>query len=250
MAAAKEPAVTPKPEPETLAAIEAAATRPTGPHVYAAIAAVMGALSKDGITKDRKASGGGANYAFRGVDDVYNTLSSILAEQRLCIIPRVLSRECVERTSKNGGALFYTAVDVEFDLVSAIDGSSHTARTSGEAMDSSDKSTNKAMSAAYKYMAFQTFCIPTEADNDADASGHEVVAASQRPAGTPKPTERERIDAAKAMLDACDHKRDLINFNADTAGKFDDLSDAGYKEIARLYAEAKKRVTEAQKEPV
>jgi hypothetical protein len=30
------------------------------------------------------------------------------------------------------------------------------------------------MSAAYKYAAFQTFAIPTEADNDADAHTHEV----------------------------------------------------------------------------
>jgi len=228
----------------------AEATAP--PHVYAAIVGVMGALSKEGITKDRKASGGGANYNFRGVDDVYNALSSLLAENNVCIIPRVLASECVERLSKNGGALFYTTVDMEFDLVSALDGSRHTARTRGEAMDSSDKSTNKAMSAAYKYMAFQTFCIPTEADNDADATGHEVAAREPQSSapGRRQPTERERIDGAKAMLDACDHKRDLINFNADTAGKFDDLSDAGYKEIARLYAEAKKRITEAQKEPV
>ena len=44
----------------------------------------------------------------------------------------------------------------------------------GEAMDSGDKATNKAMSAAYKYAAFQAFCIPTEGDNDADKTTHEV----------------------------------------------------------------------------
>jgi hypothetical protein len=42
-------------------------------------------------------------------------------------------------------------------------------------MDSGDKATNKAMSAAYKYAALQTFCIPTEGDNDADAVTHVVV---------------------------------------------------------------------------
>jgi hypothetical protein len=72
--------------------------------------------------------------------------------------------------------LFYITVEAEFDLVSAEDGSKHTARTFGEAMDSGDKGTNKAMSAAYKYMAFQTFAIPTEGDNDADGHTHNVVA--------------------------------------------------------------------------
>jgi hypothetical protein len=42
-------------------------------------------------------------------------------------------------------------------------------------MDSGDKATNKAMSAAYKYAAFQAFAIPTEGDNDADAHTHEVA---------------------------------------------------------------------------
>jgi hypothetical protein len=49
-------------------------------------------------------------------------------------------------------------------------------------MDSGDKASNKAMSAAYKYAAFQAFCIPTEGDNDADSTTHEVVAATIDPA--------------------------------------------------------------------
>lgn len=42
-------------------------------------------------------------------------------------------------------------------------------------MDTADKSTNKAMSAAYKYLCLQLFCIPTEGDNDADATTLEPV---------------------------------------------------------------------------
>ena len=60
----------------------------------------------------------------------------------------------------------------EFDFVSAEDGSKHIVKTFGEAMDSGDKATNKAMSAAYKYACFQAFSIPTESDNDADAHTH------------------------------------------------------------------------------
>jgi hypothetical protein len=65
---------------------------------------------------------------------------------------------------------------VRFDFVSADDGSMHEVVTFGEAMDSGDKATNKAMSAAYKYACMQAFCIPTEGDNDADAKTHEVAA--------------------------------------------------------------------------
>jgi hypothetical protein len=144
--------------------------------VYKAINAVQAELSTVGITKDRRNMQGNG-YNFRGIDDVYNTIAPLLAKHGLCILPRVLARECVERVSQKGGALFYITVEVEFDFVSAEDGSKHTVKTFGEAMDSGDKATNKAMSAAYKYAAFQAFSIPTEADNDADAHTHVVAAA-------------------------------------------------------------------------
>lgn len=142
-------------------------------HVYVAIASVMGALSKVGVAKERKNTQQG--YNFRGIDDMYNALAPLLSEAKLLILPRVLSREVVERSTKNGTALFYVVLDVEFDLVSGVDGSKHTVRVVGEAMDSADKATNKAMSAAYKYACMEVFCIPTEGDNDADATTHEVA---------------------------------------------------------------------------
>lgn len=141
--------------------------------VYAAINAVQASLAKTGITKDRTNTQG-SGYKFRGIDDVYNAIAPLLAENGLCILPRVLARESVERQSRSGGALFYVTVEAEFDFVAVEDGSKHTVKTFGEAMDSGDKATNKAMSAAYKYAAFQAFAIPTEADNDADAHTHEV----------------------------------------------------------------------------
>jgi hypothetical protein len=143
--------------------------------VYKAVNAVQAALAKSGISKDHKASGGGANYAFRGIDDVYAHLAPLLAAHGLCVFPRCMSREMTERATRNGGALFVASIHAEFDFVAVADGTKHTASTFGEAMDSSDKATNKAMSAAFKYAAFMTFCIPTEGDNDADATGHDVA---------------------------------------------------------------------------
>lgn len=140
--------------------------------VYQAINAVQAALAQTGITKDRKNQQQG--YSFRGIDDVYNALAPLLAKHGLCILPRILSRQCVERASAKGGILFNVTVEAEFDFVCAEDGSKHIVRTFGEAMDSADKATNKAMSAAYKYAAFQAFAIPTEGDNDADAYHHEI----------------------------------------------------------------------------
>jgi len=142
-------------------------------NVYEAISAVSADLARDGVSKSRANQQQG--YKFRGIDDMYNALALPLAKHGLVILPRVLSRECVERQTAKGNALFYITVEMEFDFVSATDGSKHTVKTYGEAMDSADKATNKAMSAAYKYAAMQTFCIPTEGDNDADATTHDVA---------------------------------------------------------------------------
>lgn len=145
-------------------------------NVFQCIAEVSAEMARTGISKDR--SNQQQNYKFRGIDDVYNALAPLLAKHSLVIIPRILSREVVERQTAKGGTLFYVTVEAEFDFVSAKDGSKTTARSFGEAMDSADKATNKAMSAAYKYTAFQTFCIPTEGDNDADATTHEHTRAA------------------------------------------------------------------------
>lgn len=170
-------------------------------NVYESIAAVAAELAQIGIAKNSKNTMQGFN--FRGIDAVYNTLAPLLAKHKLCILPRCLERECVERTNAKGTALFYVTVKAEFDIVGA-DGTKHTVATYGEAMDSGDKATNKAMSAAYKYAAFQTFCIPTEETAiDADAATHEVrpIAKLEKPQ---KPVAQDEFDKLppedKAML--------------------------------------------------
>lgn len=185
--------------------------------VYAAIAACTATLAKGGISKDRKNQQQG--YNFRGIDDIYNALAGVLAANALCIIPRVLRREVVERTTQKGGVLFYVTVEVEFDVVCAIDGSRHTAKVYGEAMDSADKATNKAMSAAYKYMALQLFCIPTEGDNDADGTTHALA-----PSRANTPSDRliavlTAIGKAQTMADLDAVKPLLKDLTSDEKGQ-------------------------------
>jgi hypothetical protein len=147
------------------------------PKVYAAINAVQADLAKLGISKDRKNQQ--QNFSFRGIDDIYNTLASLLSEHKLCILPRVTQREAVERQTSTSKAIFSVTCLVEYDFVSAVDGSRHTCAVYGEGMDMGDKATSKALSAAYKYLCLQAFCIPTEGDNDADATTHDPVEGPQ-----------------------------------------------------------------------
>jgi len=197
--------------------------------VYKAINAVQADLAKDGIGKDRKNTMQG--YNFRGIDDMYNALAPLLSRHGLCVLPRTLSRECVERQSAKGGALFYITVEMEFDFVSAEDGSKHTVKMYGEAMDSGDKATNKAMSAAYKYACMQAFSIPTEGDNDADATTHEVKPAKAEPKAPPKmispPLKSDSYevsnDRAEAIFEAASASVDRFKAG-DLDGAFDEIS--------------------------
>ena len=166
------------------------------PAVYRAISSVARAIAKEGIAKNKKNTQQG--FMFRGIDDVYNALAPILSEFGLVVLPRVLKRIETERETKSGGALFNVVVEVEFDFVAAEDGSRHVVKTFGEAMDSADKATNKAMSAAYKYAAMQAFCIPISGDNDADATSYEVAPKRQAPAN--QPPARRGLSARQAPV--------------------------------------------------
>ena len=144
--------------------------------VYKAINEVQKELLS-GIGKHSKNQSQGFN--FRGIDDVYNALSPALAKHRLVVLPKVKTREVVERQTARGGALFYVTLKVDYEFISSEDGSKHVVTAFGEAMDSGDKATNKAMSAAYKYACFQAFCIPTE-NVDADHETHEPISVEQQ----------------------------------------------------------------------
>lgn len=174
------------------------------PKVYSAINAVMAQMASEGIAKGRSNQQQG--YKFRGIDDVYNALARVLANNNLVMLPFVQKVEREEHLAKNGQPLNYTILTVDFKLVSSDDGSTDTIRTVGEAMDSADKSANKAMSAALKYAALQVFMIPTEGDNDADATTHD-----------PAPRQSmARKSSAQAKKDG-DHERILALIQSHTS---------------------------------
>lgn len=148
----------------------------TVPRVYAAITAIIADLSSAGIPK--RHINARERYQYRSIDDVYERLSPLLAQHKLCVLPRVLKRECSERQEVGGGVLVNVRVKAAFDLVSAEDGSRHVIKCFGEALDAGDKATAKATSAAYKQAMLQAFCIPIGDDNDGDARTYQLTTVS------------------------------------------------------------------------
>lgn len=136
--------------------------------IYKQITAIMAEVGA--IEKNR--GGAGIGYSFRGIDDIYFALQPLFAKHGVCCAPRVTAQHREERPTKSGGTMTFTVLTVDFTMY-AEDGSSLKLTTVGEAMDTSDKSSNKAMSAAMKYAMLQLFCIPTEEEKDTEYQNHE-----------------------------------------------------------------------------
>lgn len=174
--------------------------------IYTVIPEIIGSIGAIGKTKKNQQQG----YSFRGVDDVYAALSDKLAEHGVTIVPVLKEIHRDKFTTKNGTAMFQVSATVEYHIY-ADDGSNIVACVAGEAMDSGDKATPKALSMAYKYMAFQVFCIPTDEKIDTENHSPEVTltpaAAPSQPApAKATPSAKGKPKQATKEQDASEHK--------------------------------------------
>lgn len=130
------------------------------------------------------------HFMFRGIDDVMNELHPTLAKCGVFVLPNVLEETRTTGKTKNGGDMFYTRLKINFGFY-AEDGSHIDAVVIGEAMDTADKASNKALSIGLKYAMLQVFCIPTEDEKDPDAES------PQPAAGTMQQQPQQKKPAAK-----------------------------------------------------
>lgn len=129
----------------------------------------IGAIGKDQRNEQQR-------FNFRGIDDVYNSLHKIFAEEGIFVIPekQSSSRESIE--SKSGGKGFITISTIKFNFY-ASDGSCVSSIVDGEGADYGDKSTSKSQSMAIKYALLQIFMVPTEDTIDGDKTSVEEIMA-------------------------------------------------------------------------
>lgn len=194
--------------------------------IYGKIIEVMADINA--ISKGRRNQQQG--FQFRGIDDVMNELHGSLAKCGVFVVPQVLAEERTTGKTKSGGDMFYTRLKINFSFY-ADDGSHIDAVVIGEAMDTGDKASNKALSIGLKYAMLQVFCIPTEDEKDPDAVTHEPAADSmqqkKQPArlafdpkgGETTPDEKKEIST---LLKSTDNNGAMIFSNAD-AHRFSDM---------------------------
>ena len=128
------------------------------------------------IGKNQKNTAQG--FKFRGIDDFINSLYPALTKNNVFMTPRCVSERNeikeVVRSSGKPGMDKHVTIMMEYDFY-AEDGSKVTVGPiPAEGLDSGDKATNKALSAALKYALIQTFSIPTEDMAEADLESPEI----------------------------------------------------------------------------
>jgi hypothetical protein len=186
--------------------------------IYAAMAAIM--KETDAIGKDQKNQQQGFQY--RGIDDIYNAMHSVLAKHGVFMTPEVIDKAREERTNAKGTVLAFTILRIRYTFW-AEDGSSVSCTVEGEGMDSGDKSSNKAMSIAHKYAMLQVFCIPTTEQKDPDAETHEV---KSKPADTTADG-RAHYKTVMAEIDGAMYPVDVDKIIANRAAWITNMPDAG-----------------------
>lgn len=132
----------------------------------------IGSIGKNGKNDIQK-------YKFRSIDDMYNKIQPVLPTLGLFFVPQVVeSKEDMFKNAKGNQAI-RVKLRVKY-TVFADDGSNVEAIVEGESIDTSDKATNKALTAAFKYMLIQLFCISIEGMDDADSETPEIPKAAPK----------------------------------------------------------------------
>jgi len=125
----------------------------------------VGAVKKS----DRNSAQG---FNFRGIDAVVNAVSPALQKHGVIVVPSVEDYEYASvEIGKNRTVMGHVKVKVTYTFIGA-GGDAIKATVVGEAMDSGDKATAKAMSVAFRTALLQTLSLPTD-EPDPDSQSYE-----------------------------------------------------------------------------
>lgn len=186
-------------------------------------------------------------FNFRGIDAVVNALAVGMRSSRVVVYPTVLDYQYEQiAVGQNKALVGHVRLEVRYTFTDGVD--SISAVVAGEAMDSGDKATAKAMSVAFRTALLQVFFLPTDdkdPDEDSFVRTSTPSARSQHPS-TPAPFFEDESDHAfpskpsrPAGL-ATEKQRDYIRDLAKKRGYDADISnELTFDEASQLINELK-----------
>lgn len=208
--------------------------------IFQKIPAIMREIEP--IAKGRKNAQQG--YAYRGVDDVMNELSPILAKHSVFPVTTISTTAPMEAITSKTGTGGYHAVRTYGFRLYAEDGSYVEGAVEGEASDFGDKAAGKAHSYAYRDFLMKTFCIPTEGDHDTDAHTPEIKPTVSKAPQPPKPKQPELTPELEKQLTQSVALLDNISDMDKLKAVWDSMPELWSNEIFKQSVNnAKKRLT-------
>ena len=129
--------------------------------IFATISKVQKDLSEIGVAKTQQNTSQG--WKFRGIDDLLNALSGVLAKNHALVLPNLIDKKRIDAPKGN-----HWLVTIDWTFFNK-EGDSYTSRCAGEAVDFGDKGLSKAVTASYKYFLFNALCIPLVGKEFGDA---------------------------------------------------------------------------------
>ncbi|WP_275463347.1 ERF family protein [Streptomyces noursei] len=150
------------------------------PRVFAAINAVM----RDAMPVGKNQTNTQQNYKFRGIDDVMSAMAGPLRAHGVFILPTI-----AEHQQQRDGKMTRTLITMRYRVYGPA-GDCLVADVPGEAFDYADKATNKAQSAALKYLLFTLFMLPVDGRSIDDGDRHH-----------PEPTPEQRSEQQQRQQD-------------------------------------------------
>jgi hypothetical protein len=148
------------------------------PTVLARVATQVGAVGKDQVNAHQK-------FNFRGIDAVVNAAAGPLHAAGVVVMPELVSLEHgIEEVGARKSRMNVVRVIVTYRFYGPA-GDSMAATVPGEAMDSGDKATSKAMSVAFRTALLQALTLPTD-EPDPDSEVYELSAVQEAPTETLK----------------------------------------------------------------
>ena len=127
------------------------------------IAAIMGEIGTFAKTGDNK----GMNFKFVEVNEILLRGAPLFAKHQVIMYPTKIDPTKIEfGTTKNGGVSTHVFLNVTWAVTDGQD--EITVASFGEAIDTSDKASNKAQTAAEKQALQKLLLLANEADNDAN----------------------------------------------------------------------------------
>lgn len=118
---------------------------------------VLNSVMRDVMPVSKDKENQQQRYKFRGVDDAMSAMAGPMRTHGLFILPSIIEH----RAERRGEKMTHVVIKMQYHVYGPA-GDCLVADVPGEASDFADKATNKAQSAALKYLLFTLFMIPVD----------------------------------------------------------------------------------------